>query len=258
MTPSALITGGGTGIGSAAARALAERGYAVCVTGRRDAPLQAVAGELGGLAVVADTADAAAVAGAVARTVERFGGLDALVCSAGTGAAGTVTEQSLERWNAVVATNLTGAFLACQAALPHLLAASGAIVTVSSVAGLRAGPAAAAYSASKAGLIMLTRSMAVDYGPLGVRANCVCPGWIRTAMADGEMDDLAARRGSGTREDAYADATQAVPSRRPGTAQEAGEAVAWLASPASSYVNGAVLPVDGGGSVVDVATLAFA
>jgi meso-butanediol dehydrogenase/(S,S)-butanediol dehydrogenase/diacetyl reductase len=258
VTPSVLITGGGTGIGAAAARALAARGYGVCLTGRRPEPLQALADELGGLAVVADTADAGSITGAVARAVEHFGRLDALVVSAGTGAAGTVTDQSLERWNAVLATNLTGAFLACQAALPHIVEARGSVVTVSSLAGLRAGPAAAAYSASKAGLIMLTRSMALDYGPLGVRANCVCPGWIRTAMADREMDGLATDRGTGTREDAYTLATGQVPTRRPGTAEEAGETVAWLASPASSYVNGAVLAVDGGASIVDVATLAFA
>jgi meso-butanediol dehydrogenase / (S,S)-butanediol dehydrogenase / diacetyl reductase len=257
MTPSVLITGGGTGIGAAAARALAARGYDVCVTGRRREPLETLASELGGLALVADTADPAAIAGAVAAAAERFGRLDALVCSAGTGAAGTVTEQSLERWDAVLATNLTGTFLACQAALPHLVAAQGAVVTVSSLAGLRAGPAAAAYSASKAAVIMLTRSIAVDYGPQGVRANCVCPGWIRTDMADGEMDDLAGRRG-GSREAAYALATEAVPSRRPGTAEEAGETIAWLASAAASYVNGAVLAVDGGASIVDVATLGFA
>ncbi len=108
---------------------------------------------------------------------------------------------------------------------------------------------------------MLTQSIAVDFGPRGVRANCVCPGWIRTPMADGEMQDLAGRVGGGAAmagaEAAYALATQAVPARRPGTAAEAGETVAWLASDASSYVNGAVLTVDGGASAVDVATLAF-
>jgi NAD(P)-dependent dehydrogenase (short-subunit alcohol dehydrogenase family) len=215
--------------------------------------------------VVADTADEAAAQDAVDRAVARFGRLDALVCSAGTGAAGTVAEQTLESWNAVLATNLTGAFLACRAALPHLVETGGAVVTVSSLAGLRAGPASAAYGASKAGLIMLTQSIAVDFGPRGVRANCVCPGWIRTAMADGEMEDLADRVGGGAgggpagrgREAAYAHATQDVPARRPGTAEEAGETVAWLASPAASYVNGAVLTVDGGAAAVDVATLAF-
>ena len=261
MTPAVLITGGGSGIGAAAAHALAARGYAVCVTGRRPEPLREVAGEVGGLAVAADTADPDQIAHAVAEAVERFGRLDALVCAAGTGAAGTVAEQSLESWNAVLATNLTGAFLACRAALPHLVEARGAVVTVSSLAGLRAGPASAAYGASKAGLIMLTQSIAVDFGPQGVRANCVCPGWIRTPMADGEMQDLARRVGgggpAGGTDAAYAHATQDVPARRPGTAEEAGETVAWLASAASSYVNGAVLTVDGGASAVDVATLAF-
>ena len=261
MTPAVVITGGGSGIGAAAARALAARGYDVCVTGRRAAPLQELAAELGGLALVADTADEDAIQAAVDQAADRFGRLDALVCSAGTGAAGTVAEQTLASWNAVLATNLTGAFLACRAALPHLVRSRGAVVTVSSLAGLRAGPAAAAYGASKAGLVMLTQSIAVDFGPQGVRANCVCPGWIRTPMADGEMQDLARRGGGGgatdDREAAYAHATHDVPSRRPGTAEEAGETVAWLASPAASYVNGAVLTVDGGASAVDVATLAF-
>jgi len=108
----------------------------------------------------------------------------------------------------------------------------------------------------KAGLIMLTQCIALDYGRRGVRANCVCPGWIRTVMADNEMNELAARRGT-DREGAYALATRDVPARRAGAPEEAAEAIAWLASPASSYVNGAVLPVDGGGAIVDVASMAF-
>lgn len=256
MTPVALITGGGSGIGAATARRLARDGWSVCVSGRRREPLQRVADEVGGLAVAADTTRSEQIESAVAAAVQRFGCLDALVTCAGAGAPGAAGDQTLDRWNAVVATNLTGTFLACRAALPHLLATGGAIVTVASVAGLRAGPAAAAYSASKAGAIMLTQSIAVDYGPRGVRANCVCPGWIRTAIGDGEMDDLAARR-SVDREQAYAIATASVPARRAGRVEEAAEAVVWLAGPASSYVNGAVLTVDGGGAAVDVATLAF-
>jgi NAD(P)-dependent dehydrogenase (short-subunit alcohol dehydrogenase family) len=254
--PGALITGGGSGIGAATARRLAADGYGVCVTGRRREPLEEVAAETGGLAVVADTSDAGSVGDAVDAAVERFGGLDVLVCSAGAGASGAVADQTLERWQGVIETNLTGAFLACNAALPHLLESRGAVVTVASLGGLRASPESAAYGASKAGLIMLTQSIALDYGPRGVRANCVCPGWIRTPMADRAMDDLAAKSG-GDREAAYALANERVPARRPGTPEEVAEAIAWLASPASSYVNGAVLPVDGGGAIVDIASAAF-
>ena len=138
-------------------------------------------------------------------------------------------DQTLERWNRVLQTNLTGAFLICQAALEPLIAAGGAIVTVASLAGLRADPESAAYCSSKAGLIMLTQCIALDYGPLGVRANCVCPGWIRTKMADGAMDELAGVH-SIDREDAYAMAVADVPAAgRTGGGGGGGDRVAGLA-----------------------------
>jgi meso-butanediol dehydrogenase/(S,S)-butanediol dehydrogenase/diacetyl reductase len=256
MTRGALVTGGGSGIGSAIARALARDGYQVCVTGRRLDAVEQVADQIGGLAVAADISDAADVERAVSVAVDAFGRLDAVVCNAGSGASGTVADQTPERWDHVIATNLTGTFLTCRAALSHLIETRGAIVTVASLAGLRAGPASAAYCASKAGVIQLTRCMALDHGPAGVRANCVCPGWIRTAMADQEMDELGARRGT-DREGAYTLAVKEVPARRAGDAEEVAEAVSWLAGPASSYVNGAVITVDGGAAVVDAASLAF-
>ena len=256
MTRVALVTGGGTGIGAAVARRLAADGFAVAVTGRRPEPIGEVARAIGGLAIVSDTRVAADAERAVAETVARFGGLDALVLNAGIGGEGSLLDLDPAVFERVFATNVTGAFLVARAAIPHLLERRGAIVSVSSVAGLRAAPASLAYCSSKAALTMLTQCIALDHGPAGVRANCVCPGWVRTPMADGEMDWLAERL-EATREDAYAEVTAEVPLRRPSTPEEIAGTVAWLLSTDASYVNGAVLPVDGGHTIVDVGTIAF-
>jgi NAD(P)-dependent dehydrogenase (short-subunit alcohol dehydrogenase family) len=252
----ALVTGGGTGIGAAIARRLARDGYGVVVTGRRSGPIEEVAAEIGGLAVVADTGVPEDSERAVAHAVERFGGLDALVCNAGIGNDGTLRSLDLAAWDDVLRTNLTGAFLVSRAAIEHLAARRGSIVTISSAAGLRASPESLAYCASKAGLQMLTQCLAVDHGPEGVRANCVAPGWVRTPMADTEMEALGTRLGIG-RDGAYDACTADIPLRRAATADEVAATVAWLLSDDAAYVNGAVLPVDGGHTPVDVATVTF-
>jgi meso-butanediol dehydrogenase/(S,S)-butanediol dehydrogenase/diacetyl reductase len=256
MTRCALVTGGGSGIGAAVARRLAGEGYAVVVAGRRLDPLEAVAAEIGGTAISADCGEPAGADSAVRAAIDEHGQLDALVYCAGVSRSGSVTAQTPEGWDAVIRTNLTGAFLTARAALPLLEPRGGALVAVSSLAGLRAGPESAAYGVSKAGLNMLVQSIAVDYGPRGVRANAVCPGWIRTEMADGAMDDLAARSGT-DREGAYRLATARMPVRRPGDADEVAALVSWLLSPAAAYVNGAVIPVDGGANLLDVGMLEF-
>jgi len=252
----ALITGGGTGIGAAVARRLAAEGYAVVVTGRRAAPIEEIAAEIDGLAVVADTGLVDDAERAVRETVERFGGLDALVCNAGIGGGGSLRDLDPATWDDVLRTNLTGAFLTCRASIDHLAARRGSVVTISSVSGLRASPESLAYCASKAGLLMLTQCMAVDHGPEGVRVNCVAPGWVRTPMADEDMDVLAERLGL-DREAAYAETTVDVPLRRPASPEEVAATVAWLVSDDASYVNGAVVTVDGGHTPVDVAMVAF-
>jgi meso-butanediol dehydrogenase / (S,S)-butanediol dehydrogenase / diacetyl reductase len=249
-----LVTGGGSGIGAEVARLFAERGYRVAVNGRRQAPLDAVAAEIDGIALAGDTADPDAAQRVVAEAAARLGGLDCVVLNAGISRSGSVLDQTPESFTEVLRVNLVGAFLVARAALPLLCQRRGSVVAVASQAGLLAGPDSAAYCTSKAGLVMLIKTIAVDFAPRGVRANAVCPAWVRTPMADESMDALGAAIGL-DREQAYRHANRLVPQKRPATPAEVAAVVYFLASDAASYINGVALPVDGGASIVDVGLL---
>lgn len=152
-----------------------------------------------------------------------------MVLNAATVKPGLVGELSDDDWDAMVRTNLTGPFRLLRAAMPHLVAARGAIVGVASAAALRATAGIPGYNATKAGLAMLMQSVAVDCGPQGVRANAICPGWTRTEMADMEMHGYGAELGLDS-QDTYTVATSFGPARMPADASEVADVVAWLLS----------------------------
>ncbi|MFI2211489.1 SDR family NAD(P)-dependent oxidoreductase [Streptomyces sp. NPDC020141] len=254
-----LVTGGGTGIGAATVRQLAGAGHHVVASGRRPGPLEAVARETGALARPSDIGDPDAVGELVDATVSAYGRLDGLVLNAGVVRGGAVGDLTGEDWETVMRVNVTGPFRLLRAALPHLLETRGSVVAVASVAALRNGRGNAAYAASKAALVRLCGSLAVDYGPHGLRANSVCPSWVRSEMADRRMESFAEEHdlGGGGADAGYAEAARLLPAGRPAEPGEVAEAIVWLLSPAASFVNGAVLTVDSGVTALDPGSVPF-
>lgn len=252
----ALISGGGTGIGAAVAERFHAEGAKVVVMGRRAAPCQAVADAIGGMAFVGDAGVTEDAAAAVAAAIDTYGGLDIVVPNAGGHGIGSALDTDDASWAEAVHSNLTTAFVLAREALPQLIERRGSIVVVSSLAGVFAGPNVLGYTTTKHALVGLTRSLARDYGPKGVRVNVVCPGWVTTAMADEQMDMLADRDGI-TRAAAYDLVTSEVPLRRPATPANIASICAFLASDDAAIVTGAVILADGGAHIVDLPTLAF-
>jgi NAD(P)-dependent dehydrogenase (short-subunit alcohol dehydrogenase family) len=240
--PVAVVTGVAQGIGRRVAEALAGEGYALALIDLREpAEVLAAVRDRGveALGVTGDVAEEADVAALAGRVRERFGRVDVLVNNAGISLLAAAEDTTPAQWRRVLAVNLTGPFLLCQAFGRMMLEArAGSIVNVASIAGLRGVADRAAYNASKHGLVGLTRTLAAEWGGRGVRVNAVCPGWVKT-----EMD--AADQAAGGYSDA--DIVGQVPMGRFAFPGDVAAAVAFLADPErSGFINGVALPVDGG------------
>jgi 3-oxoacyl-[acyl-carrier protein] reductase len=237
-----LVTGAASGMGRAIARVFADEGAKVAVTDRDGPGATRVGSEIrdaGGTAAdwTLDVADPARIDAVVADVVTRLGPIDVLVNNAGVSLAAPIADDNYEAaWQTTIAINLTAHARMVRACLPHLLRnGEGRIVNIASTEGLGAQSFISPYTASKHGVVGLTRSLAVELGPHGVTANCICPGPIHTGMTDVIPNDAKEKY-----------ARRRVPLRRYGDPEEVAHMVLNLALPASSYVTGAVIPVDGG------------
>lgn len=254
---SALVSGAGSGIGEATAQRLAAEGAAVIVFDVHAKRARRVANDIGGVAVVGDAADAKDATRAVAAAIDGSGGLDVLVtCAGGDAGAAPLVDTEDTGWDAGMRLNLDTCVATTMAALPSLVARTGSIVVISSIAGLSSAPASTVYQTAKAGLLGLVRSLAVDYGPAGLRANAICPGWTRTPTATAVVTRIAAATGL-TLEAAYAQATSVLPLRRAADPAEIASVCAFLASSDASFVTGATVVVDGGTMAVSAGAGAF-
>lgn len=242
----ALITGGGTGIGRAIALAFAREGAKLAVAGRRKEKLNETIREMEkqggqGLAIVCDVAKAKDAAHAVRETAKHFGRLNVLVNNAGVLHASTIEGIAEEEWDRLMTINLKGPFLMCRAALPEFRkAGGGAIINVGSVLGLVAMKDRAAYCASKGGVTLLTKAMALDHAHENVRSNCICPSIVETELVQGLF--AASEEGKALRKARIGQ----IPIGRMGRPEDVAELAVFLASDESSWLTGAAIPLDGG------------
>lgn len=241
-----VVTGSAHGIGRASALRFASEGANVAVLDLRDDG-KGVAEECANFGVrarayVVDVSSEEQVADVVARVESDFGAIDVLHSNAGRLRAGTVTETDLQEWNLTLSVNVTSMYLMVRSVAPVMLKkGKGSIITTGSISGLFGEPALAVYATSKAAVVNLTRSLAIDYARLGIRVNCVCPGWVDTGfndpqfahdqLSEADINDLIDRT---------------VPMGRQGLPEEMAAAVAFLASDDASYITGQTLVVDGG------------
>ena len=243
MTKSLLVTGAAKGLGAEIARSGAADGYRVALLDLDPIVIETAASIPGATAFVASTTDT----DAVEALLDAFGTPDAVVNNAGIVRFGPLLEQSIEQWRSVVDVNLTGTFIVARAVARRLVADKrrGAIVNITSMNGVMPGPNAGAYGSTKSGVSLLTKQMAVEWGPLGVRVNAIAPGLIDAGMSEPIYADPQIRALRESR----------VPAGRLGRADDIARAVLWLLSDASDYITGEEILVDGGVTVSVIAGL---
>jgi NAD(P)-dependent dehydrogenase (short-subunit alcohol dehydrogenase family) len=242
----ALVTGGGRGIGRAVAERLAREGARVVVAARTDSEIEEVARATGGIAVRMDVASRVSIEAALAAARQRAGRIDILVANAGVGASAPFDRTDDALWDRVLATNATSVFLLCRALIPAMIEAGwGRVVAIASNAGLTGYTYASAYCASKHAVIGLVRSIALEIARTPVTINAVCPGWVATRMADEAVERIADKTGRSSSQARRA-LEEASPQRRMMEPAEVAHVVAALCAHDARGIHGQTLSVDGG------------
>ena len=236
---SAIITGGGSGIGLACAKLFSNEGAKVAIFGRRKNRLELAAKEVKGhiLPVVGDLTNNNDLDNLISKTLHAFRKIDVVVNNGGIFAGSSVHETKDEDWNTIMNTNINSVFQLTKRVLPHMMKRkAGTFVHIASILGLVAAPGVAAYNVSKGALLQFNRSIAMEYGSLGIRSNAVCPGLVKTEMTEDLMKD----------EELMLEWSKDYPIGRFGVPEDIASACLYLASDESSFVTGVALPVDGG------------
>lgn len=242
----AIVTGGASGVGASAVKLLAEQGARVVVADLNYDKAKEVAESINGIAFKTDVSREEDMRHLVEQTCKRLGGVDILFNNAGVGFSSSnvykmasVVDTPVEAWDAILSINLKSVALGCKYAIPVMKSrGGGSIINNASIQAIAGVSGADAYTAAKGGIVSLTRVLACDWGPSNIRVNCICPGPIETPMISELLGD----------DEFFKAIVSPVPLGRPASAREIAEVAVFLAGPGSSYVNGAIIPVDGGWS----------